>query len=168
MNLPRKGLMRQGLQVPGEPMTKTMLTVATVALALGAGACVRQGPHAPRAALEACRSPKALLAVRRAAFIQAGELGAPPPLLEHLRGEGRATLEDADVQDYDGASGKVGCTAQFRLQPPGEGAQEISSTVTYEAEPLGGGRYRYRLTDPGEVVQAIASLGPTAPGSVSR
>ena len=143
---------------------KTILcTLASVALALSVSGCFRQGPHAPQAALDACRAPKALLAVRRAALIKAGELGAPAPLLGRLRSEGRATLEDPQVEDYDRASGRVTCTALFRLQPPSEGAQEISSNVSYDAEPLGGGRWRYRLTDAGEVVQAIASLGPLPP-----
>ncbi len=155
--------MRQGLQSAGEPM-KTFLTLLALAgLALGAGACSRFGSHAPQAALEACRTPRALLAVRRAALLKAGELGAPAPLLGRLKADGRASLEDPEVQDYDKDTGKVSCTAAFHLHPPGEGAQEISSTVTYEAMPLGGGRYRYRLTDAGDVVQAIASLGPLPP-----
>ena len=144
-------------------MKTILLTLASVALALSVSACFRQGPHAPQAALDACRAPKALLAVRRAALIKAGELGAPAPLLGRLRSEGRATLEDPEVEDYDRGSGRVTCTALFRLQPPGEGAQEISSNVSYDAAPLGGGRWRYRLTDAGEVVQAIASLGPLPP-----
>ena len=144
-------------------MKTILLTLASVALALSVSACFRQGPHAPQAALDACRAPKALLAVRRAALIKAGELGAPAPLLGRLRSEGRATLEDPEVEDYDRGSGRVTCTALFRLQPPGAGAQEISSNVSYDAAPLGGGRWRYRLTDAGEVVQAIASLGPLPP-----
>ena len=144
-------------------MNTILCTLATVALALSVSACFRQGPHAPQAALDACRAPKALLAVRRAALIKAGELGAPAPLLGRLKSEGRATLEEPEVEDYDRGSGRVSCTALFRMQPPGEGAQEISSNVSYEAEPLGGGRWRYRLTDAGEVVQAIASLGPLPP-----
>ena len=155
--------MRQGLQVAGEPMKSFLLVMTGLALALGAGACVRQGPHAPRAALEACRAPRALLAVRRAALQQAGEQGAAATLLERLKQDGRASLEDPEVQDYDRDTGQVTCTALLRLQPPGEGAQEISSNVVYEAAPQGGGRWRYRLTDPGQVVQAIASLGPLAP-----
>ena len=155
--------MRQGLQVAGEPMKPFLLILTGLALALGAGACVRQGPRAPRAALEACRAPRALLAVRRAALQQAGEQGAAATLLERLKQDGRASLEDPEVQDYDRDTGQVTCTALLRLQPPGEGAQEISSNIVYEAAPLAGGRWRYRLTDPGQVVQAIASLGPLAP-----
>ena len=157
--------MRQGLQVAGEPMKSFLLVMTGLALALGAGACVRQGPRAPRAALEACRAPRALLAVRRATLQQASEQGAAATLLVRLKQDGRASLEDPEVQDYDRDTGQVTCTALLRLQPPGEGAQEISSNVAYEATPLGGGRWRYRLTDPGQVVQAIASLGPLAPAT---
>ena len=144
-------------------MKPFLLGLMGLALAVGAGACVRQGPHAPAAALEACRAPRALLAVRRAALQQAGEQGAPAALLVRLKQEGRASLEDPEIQDYDRDTGQATCTAVLRLQPPGEGAQEISSTVVYEAAPQGGGRWRYRLSDPGQVVQAIASLGPLAP-----
>jgi len=141
-------------------MKHLILIGTALALAAGLCACVPDGPHAPRAALEACRSPRALYAVRRAALQRAGALGAPAGTLERLKRDGRATLEDPEVGDYDQDTGVTTCRALLRLQPPGEGAQEISSNVAYEAAPLGGGRYRYRLTDPGEVAQAIASLGP--------
>lgn len=135
-----------------------------LALAISLGACMRDGPRAPRAAVEACGSPKALLAVRRAALLRAADQGAPASLIARLKRDGHASLEDPAVQDYDQDTGVVTCTALLRLQPPDPGAQEISSAVTYDAEPLReGGAYRYRLTEPGQVVQAIASLGPLAP-----
>jgi hypothetical protein len=155
--------MRQGLQVAGEPMKHITWTLAGLALAAAAAGCGRPGPHAPQAAVDACGSTRALLAVRREAFHQASGQGAPQDLLGRLRREGRAALEDPEVEAYDRDSGVVTCTALFRLQPPAPGAEEISSDVTYEATPLGGGAWRYRLTDPGQVVEAIASLGPLPP-----
>ena len=130
-------------------------------VAIDLGACVREGPHAPRAALEACRSPRALLAVRRAAFQQAASQGAPAGLLARLRRDGRAVLEDPQVRDYDRDTGVVDCLATLRIQPPGSDGQELSSSITYDARPQdGGSSYRYTLTDAGEIVSAIVSLGP--------
>lgn len=153
--------MRQGLQVAGEPMKHFLLIAAGLALALGLGACGRFGQHYPRAALDACRSPRALLAVRRAVFGQAMDQGAPAALIGRLRREGHATLEDPEVQDYDRDTGQVSCTGLLRLQPSDPAAQEISSTVTYDADPVRAGVYHYKLTDPGQAVQAIASLAPS-------
>ena len=142
---------------------KHILPIAAgVTLALALCACGRFGAHYPRAAVEACRSPRALIAVRRAVFEQASGQGAPAALVGRLRRDGRFTLEDPEVQDYDRDTGKVSCTALLRLQPPDPTAQEISSGITYDAEPVRAGVYHYELTDPGQTVQAIASLTPSS------
>ncbi|HEY5412814.1 MAG TPA: hypothetical protein VIJ94_19010 [Caulobacteraceae bacterium] len=140
---------------------------ALAVVAIGLGACVREGPHAPRAAAEACASPKALLAVRRAAFQQAAAQGAPAELLAGLRRDGRVVLEDPQVGDYDKDTGLVSCQATLRIEPAGSEGQALSSSVTYDARPQGGGVYRYRLTDPGEMVTAIVSLGPPPPPQIA-
>ena len=58
----------------------------------------------------------------------------------------------------------VSCAAQLTLTPPGSGGQAASSRVSYDAEPLrSGSGYRYRVTDVGQMVSAIASLGPLPP-----
>lgn len=141
-------------------ITWTLAALAPVILTAG---CDRLFHHVPQAAMEACAAPKAEAAVRRAAFREAIEKGAPEALMARLRHEARASLEDPQVQDYDRSSGVVTCTAVMRLQPPAEGAQEISSNVVYTAQPMRSGGWRYKLTDPGQVVQAIASLGPPTP-----
>jgi hypothetical protein len=142
-------------------MKHILMIAAGLTLALGLDACGRFGPHYPRAALDACRSPRALLAVRRAVFQQAIGQGASAALVGRLRREGRATLEDPEVQDYDRDTGEITCTALLRLQPPDPAAQEISSNVTYDADPVRAGVYHYKLTDPGQAVQAISSLSPS-------
>lgn len=155
--------MRQGLQVAGERMNRwTLLGLA--ALAAGLSACARDEGRAPKAALEACRSTKALLAVRRAVLQEAAEAGGPTGLLGRLRREGRASLEDPEVKDYDDDTRVVSCAAQLTLTPPGSGGQAASSRVTYDAEPLrSDSGYRFRVTDIGQMVSAIASLGPLPP-----
>ena len=165
MKLPCKGRMRQGLQVAGEPMKHISWPLAAMALAVLIAGCGRFGHPAPPAAVEACGAPRALLAIRRAELRLAAEQGASADLLGRLRRESHASLDDPEVKDYDRHTATVTCTALLRLQPPGQAAQEISSTVTYEAQPLRDGVWRYRLTDPGQVVQAIASLGPLPPES---
>ena len=155
--------MRQGLQVAGEPMKHITWILAALALALPIAGCGRLWRHVPEAATEACGAPKALLAVRRAVLHQAAGQGASEALLARLRHDARASLDDPAVQDYDRGKGVVTCTATLRLQPPGQGAQEISSSVTYQAQPLRAGGWRYKLTDPGQTVQAIASLAPPPP-----
>jgi len=162
MKLPWKDGMRQRLQVAGEPMMRFGLLGLALAVALGA--CVRESPRAPQAALAACRSTKALLAVRRAALQEAASEGAPAGLLGRLRREGRASFEDAEVRDYDDDTGVVTCAAQLTLTPPGPGGQAASSRVAYDAEPLhSGSGYRYHVTDTGQMVSAIAGLGPLPP-----
>jgi hypothetical protein len=160
MKLPPKRDMRQGLQVAGEPMKHITWALAGVALAISISGCGRFGRHVPEAAVQACGAPKALLAVRRALFRQAMEQGTPAVLISRLKREGHASLEDPEVQEFDRHTGIVTCRALFRLQPPAQGAQEISSSVAYTGQPLRAGGWRYRLTEPGQVVQAIASLGP--------
>ena len=167
MKLPWKDRMRQGLQVAGEPMKHISWPLAALALAVLITGCGRFGHPAPPAAVEACGAPKALLAIRRAEFHLAADQGSSAELLARLRREGHASLEDPEVRDYDRHTGVVTCTALLRLQPPGVAAQEISSNVAYEAQPLQGGVWRYKLTDPGQVVQAIASLGPLPPESAA-
>jgi hypothetical protein len=137
--------------------------LAVLALALPLAGCGRLWRRVPEAAVQACGAPRALLAVRRGVFRQAADQGASEALLGRLRQGGRASLEDPAVQDYDRGKGIVICTAMLRLQPPGQGAQEISSSVTYQAQPLRTGGWRYKLTDPGQAVQAIASLAPLPP-----
>ena len=161
MKLPWKPVMRQGLQVAGEPMKRFGLS--GLALALGLAACAREESRAPQAALDACRSTKALMAVRRAVLQEAASEGASAGLLERLRREGRASLEDAEVRDYDDDTRIVSCAAQLTLTPPGAGAA-AASRVTYDAEPLrSGSGYRFHVTDTGQMVSAIASLGPLPP-----
>ncbi len=161
MKLPWKDGMRQGLQAAGEPMKR--IGLLGLALAVGLAGCMREGSRAPQAALEACRSTKALMAVRRAALQEAAGSGASAGLLERLRREGRAGLEDAEVRDYDDDTRVVSCAAQLTLTPPGAG-QAASSRVLYDAEPLrSGSGYRYHVTDTGQMVSAIASLGPLPP-----
>ena len=163
MKLPWKHRMRQGLQVAGEPMKHISRPLAALALAISISGCGRFGHHAPPAAVEACGAPRALLAIRRAEFRLAAGQGASADLLARLRLQGHASLDDPEVKDYDRHTGVVTCTALLRLQPPGEAAHEISANVTYDAQPLRDGVWRYKLTDPGQVVQAIASLGPLPP-----
>ena len=184
MKLPWKDRMRQGLQVAGEPDSLLGLAPAAGAteapeamkriwglmglalVAISLGACVRGGPQAPRAALEACRSPRALLAVRRAAFQQAASRGATAELLARLRRDGRAVLDDPQVGGYDRDTGVVDCLATLRIEPPGAEGQELSSSITYDATPQeSGAGYRYTLTDAGEMVTAIVSLGPPPPAT---
>ena len=154
--------MRQGLQVAGELMMR--IGLLGLALALGLGACAREGSRAPQAALDACRSTKALMAVRRAALQEAAGAGASAGLVERLRREGRASLEDAEVRDYDDDTQVVSCAAQLTLTPPGPGGQTAASRVLYDAEPFRSGTgYRYHVTDTGQMVSAIASLGPLPP-----
>ena len=160
MKLPSKRNMRQGLQVAGEPMKHLSIALAGAAMALLITGCGRFGHHVPEAAVQACGAPKALLAVRRALFRQAMEQGSPVALISRLKREGHAGLEDPQVRDFDRHTGVVTCTATFHLQPPAPGAQEISSEVAYTGQPLKSGGWRYKLTEPGQVVQAIASLGP--------
>lgn len=162
MKLPWKHRMRQGLQVAGELMMR--IGLLGLALALGLGACAREGSRAPQAALDACRSTKALMAVRRAALQEAAGAGASAGLVERLRREGRASLEDAEVRDYDDDTQVVSCAAQLTLTPPGPGGQTAASRVLYDAEPFRSGTgYRYHVTDTGQMVSAIASLGPLPP-----
>jgi len=163
MKLPPKPVMRQRLQVAGEPMKHPTWAVAALALAILTAGCSRFFHHVPQAATDACAAPKAVLAVRRAALREAMEKGAPEGLIARLRQDAHATLEDPHVQDYQRNSGIVTCTALMRIQPPAPGAQEISSNVTFTGQPLRAGGWRYKLTDPGQLVQAIASLGPLPP-----
>ena len=154
--------MRQGLQVAGEPMMR--IGLLGLALALGLCACGREGSRAPQAALDACRSTKALMAVRRAALQEAAGSGAPAGLLDRLKRESRASLEDPEVRDYDDDTRVVSCAAQLTLTPPGASGQAASSRVLYDAEPLrSGSGYRYHVTDTGQMVSAIASLGSLPP-----
>ena len=141
-------------------MKHLSIALAGLALALLITGCGRFGHHVPEAAVQACGAPKALLAVRRALFRQAMAQGAAVTLVSRLKREGHAGLDDPQVQSFDRHTGIVTCTATFRLQPPGPGAQEISSSVAFTGQPLKGGGWRYKLTEPGQVVQAIASLGP--------
>ena len=141
-------------------MKHLSLALAGLAVALTIAGCGRFGHHVPEAAVQACGAPRALLAVRRALFRQAMAQGSPVALISRLKREGQASLEDPQVRDFDRHTGIVTCTATFRLQPPAPGAQEISSEVAYTGQPLKSGGWRYKLTEPGQVVQAIASLGP--------
>lgn len=133
---------------------------------LALGACGRDAPRPPQAAIDACRSPRALLAVRRLALREAADQGVSAALLARIRRDAKATLEDPEVRDYDQGSGAVSCAATLRLglEAPDAAGQSIVSTVAYDAEPRGDRPgYRYRLTDPGQILSAIASLGPLPP-----
>jgi hypothetical protein len=143
-------------------MKHTLILV--LMMALGLAACRREADRAPQAAIDACRSTKALTTLRRAALQQAITEGAPAALVGRLRREARVTLEDAEVRDYDDDTRVVSCAAQLVLTPPGSSGQTASSRVAYDAEPLrSGSGYRYRITDIGQMVSAIASLGPLPP-----
>ena len=152
--------MRQGLQVAGEPMKRILCLVLIPAL--GLGACHRHEARTHEAALDACRSTKALMAVRRAVLQEAATEGAPQVLIGRLKREARFTLEDAEVSDYDDDTRVASCAAQLVITPPG--GQTATSRVTYDAEPLRRGSvYRFRITDIGQTVAAISGLRPLPP-----
>jgi hypothetical protein len=132
--------------------------------AIGLSACRRGEDRAPAAALDACRSTKALMAIRRAVLQEAATEGASAVLVGRLKREARVTLESPEVRDYDDDTQVVGCAAQLVLTPPGPAGRTASSRVAYDAEPLRSGKgYRFRITDMGQMVSAIASLGPLPP-----